>query len=246
MRRRPRALDLFCGAGGVSMGLYRAGFDVVGVDMVHQPRYPAFFHHLQFVQADALSYPLEGFDFIWASPVCKRFSALRFYGTNRNRPLETWPDQIAPMRARLEDSGALWCIENVKGAPLHTDKFLCGQMFGLPLIRHRLMETNFEWKPPKHKCAKKGCTKRKEVFTIVGNGGGANAKSESNRRQEWRLADGRRALGITWMVRAELSQAVPPAYAEYVGRCALKVLRSDYPIPRSPDLPISFQPEVSA
>src|ERR1051325_10590020 len=107
MKRRPRALDLFCGAGGVSMGLHRAGFDVVGVDIMYQPRYPSFFHHLQFVQADALNYPLDGFDFIWASPVCKRFSVLRFYGTNRTRPLETWPDQIAPMRERLQNSGAL-------------------------------------------------------------------------------------------------------------------------------------------
>jgi len=223
---RPRALDLFCKAGGVSMGLYRAGFDVVGVDIEWQPRYPSFFQHMQFVQADAFDFPLEGFDFIWASPVCKRFSVLRYYGSNRHRPESRWPDQIEGIRARLQASNALWCIENVPGAPLNTKKFLCGQMFSLPLIRHRYMETNFQWEMPPHRCAKRGCTLRKEVFTIVGNGGGANAKSISNRRQEWRLADGQRALGIHWMVRAELSQAIPPAYAEHIGRCAIAELNS--------------------
>jgi site-specific DNA-cytosine methylase len=59
-RRIPRALDLFCCAGGASMGLARAGFIVTGVDVEEQSEYP-----------------LDGFDFIWASPPCQAFTAYK-------------------------------------------------------------------------------------------------------------------------------------------------------------------------
>lgn len=106
---KPRALDLFCCAGGVSMGLHRAGFEVVGVDIRPQPRYPFTFH-----QADALTFPLDGFDFLWASPVCDRWTPhAQQHGTCDN-----YPDLIAPMRERLKSSGAPYCMENVPRSPV--------------------------------------------------------------------------------------------------------------------------------
>lgn len=210
-----RILDLFCGAGGAAMGLHRAFpcAEIVGVDIKKQKRYP-----FTFFQADALTYPLEGFDFVWASPVCKGHTALQHYGTNRNRA--KWPNQIPIIRARLNACPAWWCIENVERAPLETDMFLCGQMFGLPLIRHRLFETNFHWLRPPHTCAKRGATRLPlnhpdRVFTIAGHGYGS---SRSNKGLTWNKAAGQRALGIDWMIRAELAEAIPPAYSEFIAR----------------------------
>lgn len=178
-----RLLDLYCGAGGAAMGYNRAGFtDIVGIDIVPQPRYP-----FTFIQCDALnpSVDLAWFDFIHASPVCKGYSCLTTYGTNRTRANQ-WPDQVQATRDLLKRSGKPWAMENVMRAPLETDAFLCGQMFGRQLIRHRLFETSFYWLRPPHVCAPRGCTRLdkinpKRVFTICGNGGGANAKSASNR-----------------------------------------------------------------
>ena len=101
MRTKPRALDLCCKAGGVSVGLHRAGFDVIGVDIEPQPRYPFEFH-----QADALTYPLDGFDFIWASPHCQGYTALRHAPGAKGKP-----QQIQQFRARMPKD-ALWAIEN--------------------------------------------------------------------------------------------------------------------------------------
>jgi DNA (cytosine-5)-methyltransferase 1 len=104
--KRPRALDLFSCAGGAGTGLHRAGFEVVGVDIDHQPRYPFEFH-----QADAMTYPLDGFDLIWASPPCQQFCALR-----TREDLSGYPDLIDPIRQRLLKTGVPFVIENVPGA----------------------------------------------------------------------------------------------------------------------------------
>src|SRR6476659_6309400 len=136
-----RALDLFCGSGGAAMGLYRAGFSIVGVDLFPQPKFP-----FEFIQGDALTYPFDGFDFVWASPVCKKFSsATRTAGTSH-----LWPDQIAPIRERLIEWGGPWIIENVPGAPLRDPVSLCGAMFGLKVYRHRLFESNVPLVVPEH------------------------------------------------------------------------------------------------
>ena len=111
MRTKPRALDLFCCAGGAGMGLHQAGFEVVGVDISPQPRYPFEFH-----QADALTYPLDGFDFVWASPPCQKFCRL-----NTREDLSHYPDLIEPVRARLLASGLPFVIENVPEAPVRRD-----------------------------------------------------------------------------------------------------------------------------
>src|SRR6185437_11282689 len=88
-----RALDLFCGAGGATRGLQLAGFHVTGVDIKPQPRYVGDAFH----QADAMTFPLDGFDFIWASPPCQKYSLIR----KNSRPDDEHPDLVAPIRRRL-------------------------------------------------------------------------------------------------------------------------------------------------
>lgn len=205
--RQFKALDLFCGAGGASMGLYRAGFDVTGVDIKPQPRYP-----FKFTQADALEFPLEGFDFIWAGPVCKKWTIAKTIHNSGER----WPDQIAPIRRRLVASNAAWVIENVPGSPLRNPLRLCGTMFGLRVYRHRLFETNFHFLTPFHACddgttnASRGLSTGGPYVCVAGH--------------NFLVHEGREAMGIDWMVGAELSQAIPPAYSEFIGKQAIQFL----------------------
>jgi DNA (cytosine-5)-methyltransferase 1 len=197
---RQKALDLFCCAGGAGMGLYGAGFDVLGVDIQPQPHYP-----FPFVQADAMTFDLTGFDFIWASPPCQRYTLCQRINDNEH------PDLIAPLRKRLKASGAAWVIENVEGAPLINPVVLCGSMFGLRTYRHRLFECSFPVTPPAHPAhdapiAKMGRpVKDHEFMHVVGNFSNADA--------------GRQALGAFWMTRDKLREAIPPAYSRYIGEC---------------------------
>jgi DNA (cytosine-5)-methyltransferase 1 len=209
MTARPRLLDLFCGAGGAAMGYDRAGFDVVGVDNRPQPRYPFEFH-----QADAMTFPLDGFDVVHASPPCQRHSSLAKLSPHRE-----YPDLIPGTRARLRAFGAPYVIENVVGAPLEAPVMLCGSMVGLHLIRrHRLFESSVVLLSPT--CAhnrgeavlpalngddrKRGGKSR--ICGVYGNGG-------DKRADLWPTA-----MGIEWMTRQELTQAIPPAYTEWIGR----------------------------
>lgn len=133
-----KALDLFCGAGGASMGLANAGFEVTGVDIFDQPNYPFTFY-----KANALEFDLSGFDFIWASPPCQAFTLAQRIQKNQH------PDLIEPIRQRLIETNKPYCIENVVGAPLINPILLCGSMFpGLRVYRHRLFESNFKIVPP--------------------------------------------------------------------------------------------------
>jgi hypothetical protein len=118
---RPRLLDLFCGAGGAAVGYHRAGFDVVGVDINPQPRYPFEFH-----QADAMTFPLDGFDAIHASPPCQAYS----HGTPPDKR-SNHPDLLDATRDRLNAAGLPWVIENVPRAPLRSPVILCGSQFDL-------------------------------------------------------------------------------------------------------------------
>lgn len=212
-----RALDLFCAAGGATRGLQLAGFEVWGVDIEPQPRYCG-----HFVQREALEFAHDyanGFDFVWASPPCQRFTAYR-----RKNPEQigaTYPDLIAPVREALLASGRPFVIENVPGAPLVDPVTLCGSMFGLEVRRHRLFEAHGFAIP------------RKECEHGLQNGSFPPATNRENPRRTvevgvWRipLDVQQRAMGIDWMKLEELSQAIPPAYAEHIGRAALAKLEA--------------------
>lgn len=197
-----RALDLFCGAGGASAGLAAAGFDVTGVDIEPQPEYP-----FRFIQADALVFPLDGYDFIWASPPCQAFTAYK----RRPNHVEPAPNLIETMRHRLWTLSCPWVIENVVGAPLRSPILLCGSMFGLEVRRHRCFELNRFIQVP-------DCNHRRRPQY-------PQATNRKNQRSTvevgvWRipLETQRKAMGIQWMSRERLSQAVPPAYAEWLAR----------------------------
>ena len=202
--KRPRLLDLFCGAGGAAVGYHRAGFDVVGVDIAPQNSYPFEFH-----QADALAHPLDGFDAIHASPPCQSFTAYRRKGHGVGGG---YPDLIPQTRARLEASGLPYVIENVYGAPLRGAVMLCGSSFGLDVRRHRYFESNIQleappcdhaWQMPRFAPASNRTNQRRTVEVGV-----------------WRipLSVQSDAMGIDWMTLRELSEAIPPAYAEHIGR----------------------------
>jgi C-5 cytosine-specific DNA methylase len=209
VRRRPRLLDLFCCAGGAAMGYHRAGFEVVGVDIDPQPNYPFEFH-----QADAMMYPLDGFDVIHASPPCQSYSDL----AKRNGNGHAWPRLVTPTRERLVEWGLPYVIENVDPCEDLIDPIrLCGTMFdGLRVIRHRLFESNIELDTPEHgrhplvfthdkRKAHYGKLDQNVSFVQVTGGGNAT------------IANKGAAMGIDWMTGRELNEAIPPAYTEWLG-----------------------------
>lgn len=214
---KPRILDLFCGAGGATMGLHQAGFEVVGVDIKPQPHYPFEFH-----QGDALTYPLEGFDAYWASPPCQAYSkASAIHGNPKGK----YPECVEPIRKRLAATGKPYCIENVETAPLIDPLMLCGTMFGLRIKRHRL----FECSPPIHfppaSCACGG----KDGFTAAHDGQSSykrGAKLLSVAGHNFLVSEAREAMGIPWMNQAELAEAIPPAYSRFIGEQLMKVIQS--------------------
>lgn len=212
-----RLLDLFCGAGGCAVGYHRAGFtEIVGVDIEPQPRYP-----FAFVQGDALEYVRRHgreFDAIHASPPCQRYTI----GRHIHRSGQRHPDLVAPTRKPLEASGKPWVIENVKGAPMEGWPVeLCGLMFGLGVLRHRLFESSVMLMQPPHPRHPKGnLTNACQGYSTGATGfvcvAGHNFVREA----------GAKAMGIDWMqTRHELAQAIPPAYTEFVGRQLMDHLR---------------------
>lgn len=216
-----KLLDLFCGAGGCSVGYSLAGFtEIVGVDNRPQPRYP-----FAFIQADALEYlarlietgEVEEYQLIHASPPCQVYSA--------SAPLSNGnhPDLVPETQRLLKLSGRPYVIENVPGAPLDNPLVLCGTMFGLGVLRHRLFECNPPiWFPPA------ACNHWGKVAPVF------RSTSDSVAQYDFMVVAGnfpnvakaRKAMGINWMVRDELAQAIPPAYTRYIGeQMARQVLR---------------------
>jgi len=207
---KPRLLDLFCKAGGAGMGYHLAGFEVVGIDIEPQPRYPFTFH-----EADAFEYLADHwmeFDVIHASPVCKGFTVANAIHGNE------YPNQIDPIRKMFKRYDKPYVIENVPNAPLINVVKLRGAMFGLKVKRERWFETNpIIFFPPlvgiqNGRCAPRGeyDTGKYGLITVVGN----NFEPEFARV----------AMGIDWMTREELSQAIPPAYCEWIGEQLIKFM----------------------
>ncbi len=217
-----RALDLFCKAGGSSKGLSQAGFEVVGVDIEPQPRYPFEFH-----QADWLEYLMvhwREFDLIVAGPPCQEYSKTKSLSNGNH------PDLVGPVRFALLCTGKPYIIENVPGAPLRNPLTLCGTMFGLRVIRHRLFECwPAIWWPPAQ-CQHVGRTAPMFWGDLAktGHKGGTQLK-------QWHYitvtghsflnADAQEAMGIDWMINRELSQAIPPAYFKWLGEQMIKLLK---------------------
>jgi DNA (cytosine-5)-methyltransferase 1 len=222
-----RLLDLFCGAGGAAMGYHRAGFEVVGVDIKPQKNYP-----FEFVQADAMTVPFKvlgrRFDAIHASPPCQGYSRLRHLPWLKDK---TWPRLIEPMRERLIASGLPWCIENVEDAPLH-GFVLCGTHFGLRTYRHRRFETNWFCLAQPHDGHRvvighgRTVNSRRKGTLNAGSSQGSwgNNSMITVAGGQFKKRDGEIALGVDWMLKDELSQAIPPAYTEFIGRQLMEQL----------------------
>lgn len=213
-----RLLDLFCGAGGASTGYQKSGFsEIVGVDIEPQPRYP-----FKFIQNDALTTLNEiggEFDAIHASPPCQKWSC----ATNLSPyDRDTYPDFIWDTREALVELGTPYVIENVMGAPLKRNSvLLCGTFFPeLLVLRHRLFECSFEitdapicdgehpfvWTYDKKQRERWGISDDPKGLYVSVAGGSCPVSIASV------------AMGIDWMNKGELNEAIPPAYTEWIGK----------------------------
>lgn len=209
---KPRILDLFCGAGGCSVGYHRAGFDVIGVDIAPHPDYP----YTLFI-ADALDFATDwltagDYDAVHASPPCPRYSTAT-PAANRDKH----PDLIAPIRHILQTWGGPYVIENVPGAPLDNPITLCGSMFELGVRRHRLFETNVPMLQPECDHAT-----QPQVWGVYGDHGDAkpvtrpDGTSRGNKARNTTHAG--EVMGIDWMTKwDDIADAIPPAYTEFLG-----------------------------
>lgn len=237
---KPKLLDLFCGAGGCSVGYARAGFEVVGVDIEPQPNYP-----FEFFRADAMDvafglqvdcligeigerYQPGDFVAVHASPPCQAYSSVT---GKKNR--DNHPDLVGPTRKLLTASGIPYVIENVVGAPLRDPIRLCGSSFALRVRRHRLFESSeflmsmpcaHGWQTPMFDVYEHGKWIKSPVARVYGLGGG-------KARESWP-----EAMGIDWMSDPELAQAIPPAYTEFIGKqlliaCDLPRDKTGEPLP---------------
>jgi DNA (cytosine-5)-methyltransferase 1 len=223
---KPRLLDLFCGAGGCSVGYARAGFEVVGVDIEPQPNYPFPFicgDALEFLRGrlsrvDRIGWELEDFDAIHASPPCQAYTHARHIG---NRGRKDHPRLIEPVREFLIETDLPWVIENVEGAELHNPIMLCGSSFGLNVQRHRLFETNFPLMAPG--CSHGQYQPARFPGTPRHDGSRPLSKIVNPMASGCSHEDFAVAMGIDWMPKTgfrptnELREAIPPAFTEHIG-----------------------------
>lgn len=227
---KPRLLDLFCGSGGAAMGYHRAGFEVVGVDIKPQPHYP-----FAFVLGDALTvmqtlltdgeiqdnnghyWTVNGFFAYHASPPCQGYGITRNIHTCKGKD---YPLLIPEIRQKLLATGKPIIIENVPGAPLQYSVMLCGLMFGLKVLRHRIFETNFFVMQPGHPYHRDIQIGKDGYCCVVAHSAvkGNTNYQYPNRKEMWQ-----EAMGIDWMTKYEMTQAIPPAYTEYIGKYLMQV-----------------------
>lgn len=217
--RRPRLLDLFCGAGGAARGYQQAGFYVVGVDIQPQPNYGGN----EFIQADAVTFPLDGFDAIHASPPCQEYTMA---GRQWRAAGKEYPDLIAVTRERLRMSGVPWVIENVPGSPLINPVILNGPFFGMMIQRTRLFECSFPMPsftlpPPNGRVTKMGRPPQPdEYLQPVGHFSG--------------VPEARKRMEIDWMNQKELAQAIPPIYTRFIGQYLMEGILYGWDYARTP------------
>jgi len=229
---RPRLLDLFSGAGGAAVGYHRAGFDVTGVDLHAQPAYP-----FRMVRADCVAIMgiesfLDAFQVIHASPPCQVHSALATVDVvaaniEAGRHIDLIPETRSALAGWAARSNGIFVIENVPGAPLIEPLTLCGTEFEcfaegtakgkVALKRHRLFESNL------FLMGAGGCycnAWRSRTIGVYGHGDGGRGRG-------WKGAQGDRrvAMGIDWMDRYELAQALPPCYTEFIGKQIMEALQ---------------------
>lgn len=222
---KPRLLDMYCCSGGAGRGYQLAGFHVTGWDIAAQPRYAGD----DFEQRDVLdANPADiaaRFDAIHASPICQGLTRMRAPGKKEH------PNLIPATRALLQATGLPWIIENVEGAEpwMPGAITLCGSMFGLgaqghQLRRHRLFIANFPISPPKP------CDHSDDPVIGVYGGHARRRSAKHGGRgtaDAWKgghKAAASQAMGMDWASLNELSEAIPPAYTEHLGRQLLASL----------------------
>lgn len=218
---RPRLLDLFCGAGGAAMGYHRAGFDVVGVDVAPQPDYP-----FAFTEADALDvlieWDLSDFDAVHASPPCQAYSSLASLHAHKD-----YVDLYQQVRGHLARLGIPYVIENVVGAPYRSGVVLCGSMFDetIRLRRHRNFESNVLMLGPpcRHDL-------QTDLLGVYGASDGAHEpgfKHKGHKRgpRQATTIEAREVMGMPWATKRKgLTEAIPPAFTEWIGAHLLNAL----------------------
>jgi DNA (cytosine-5)-methyltransferase 1 len=210
-----KLLDLYCKAGGASKGYQLAGFEVVGVDIKKQKRYP-----YEFIQADCLELMkdmdfLRSFDVITASPPCQTHSITQHLRNAQGKSTDK-VDLIPQTREALIASGKPYVIENVPGAPLVEPIQMCGSYFGLKVRRHRRFESNLPivGSPCKHK----------EQGKPVGVYGSMRDEIPKGGHTAKTIEEAREAMGIDWMIWGELVEAIPPIYTQEIGKQLLLLM----------------------
>lgn len=231
---KPRLLDLFCGAGGASMGYYRAGFQPYGIDNKPQPHYPFPFLQMDALEAmdrllrgEGLTFSngetlyLKDFEAYHASPPCQAYLNCNKGGLKETKH----PRLIEPSREILQKTDKPFVIENIHKAPLNAGLMLCGTMFNLRVIRHRYFEFNFAPPLSPFHCNHWGSVARGEFVAVYDRGGKGPRYIGGREPKSWKSqVTPAEAMGIKWMTFYELTQAIPPSYTEYIGKYLLQAI----------------------